>query len=378
MIKNRRFQFILALSIAFALIGWAQAIPARAQDGSRGDQPSAPNSFVDVNAVNTGASALSIAQAMATDASIVSSASFVTRPPANVTGGVIDTAYPGFPINGSTYGILSSGDANMGIISTNLGGGGIRGNTDGDVTILQVNLNVPSDNNCLSFDFRFLSREYPVYVSTEFNDAFIAEINTSTWTTAGSTISAPNNFAFDPNGNVVSINATGPALMNAANAAGTPFSDYGATSLVRARTQIGSGAQTLFLSIFDQGDQILDSVVFIDNLTTFNTADSNCTSGLVDPSLVVVVPGCALNVPSTSVVGEAPAGARVYYEPGKLTESPAITLNPGTYWVIGQDTSETYYKIVLACQFRWVLKDTMGPNYDTVWNGRPLPTLVVS
>jgi len=86
---------------------------------------------------------------------------------------------------------------------------------------------------------------------------------------------------------------------------------------------------------------------------------------------------CGLNLPSGSVVGSAPAGARAFYAPDRVTDNTSITLNPGTYWVIGQDASETYYKIVLSCQFLWVRKDTMGPNYDSVWNGAALPTRIV-
>lgn len=85
---------------------------------------------------------------------------------------------------------------------------------------------------------------------------------------------------------------------------------------------------------------------------------------------------CALNVPAGSVVGEAPLGAQVYYAPGQ--GSPGVILNPGTYIVIGQDASETYYQVVLACQTIWVRKDTMQPSYQSPQNGAPLPTRIVS
>ncbi|MCA9906697.1 MAG: hypothetical protein KC547_22735, partial [Anaerolineae bacterium] len=45
---------------------------------------------------------------------------------------------------------------------------------------------------------------------------------------------------------------------------------------------------------------------------------------------------CTLNIPEGSVVGEAPLGASVYSSPGEATN---ITLNPGTYIVVGQDES---------------------------------------
>ena len=85
---------------------------------------------------------------------------------------------------------------------------------------------------------------------------------------------------------------------------------------------------------------------------------------------------CGLAVPAGSVVGEAPYGAQVYWEPGK--ESPGIILNPGTYIVTGQDESETYYRVVLACQFVWVRKDTMGPSWLPPQNGTALPTTIVN
>lgn len=84
---------------------------------------------------------------------------------------------------------------------------------------------------------------------------------------------------------------------------------------------------------------------------------------------------CNLAIPAGSVVGSAPLGAQVYYSPGNITN---ITLNPGTYIVVGQDSTETYYKVVLACQFLWVLKNTMEPSYLPPQNGTPLPTTIVN
>lgn len=86
-------------------------------------------------------------------------------------------------------------------------------------------------------------------------------------------------------------------------------------------------------------------------------------------------PTCGLPIPAGSVVGSAPHGGQIYWAPGKM--SPGLTLNPGTYIVIGQDESETYYKIVLACQTVWVLKSDMGPSNLPPQNGAPLPTRIV-
>ena len=93
------------------------------------------------------------------------------------------------------------------------------GNTDYDVTILRIDLDVPAPANCLTIDFRFLSEEFPEYVGGSVNDAFVAELDDSTWTTDNfSEIIAPNNFAFDAEGNVISVNTAG---MSAVESVGT-------------------------------------------------------------------------------------------------------------------------------------------------------------
>ena len=96
------------------------------------------------------------------------------------------------------------------------------------------------------------------------------------------------------------------------------------------------------------------------------------TSGLVPAG----GPVCNTAIPDGSVVGEAPLGAQVFWAPGN--ESPGLVLNPGTYHVIGQDASETYYKLFFNCQYIWVRKDTMQPSYLPPQNGAPLPQRIVS
>ncbi len=225
-----------------------------------------------------------IAAAITQGSASVTGATFVTAPPSNVPYLVSQTPLASFPTHGSTYGILTTGDATLaprpnssGSSGAIAGGGNVRGDTDFDVTILKIDLAVPAEANCLSLDFRFLSEEFPEYVDSPYNDAFVAELDTSTWTTAGSAISAPNNFAFDPAGDVISINASGVTSMNDANAAGTTYD--GATPLLRASTPLTPGAHVLYLSIFDQGDSRYDSAVFLDDLVLGSTAAGTCVRG---------------------------------------------------------------------------------------------------
>ncbi len=80
-------------------------------------------------------------------------------------------------------------------------------------------------------------------------------------------------------------------------------------------------------------------------------------------------------IPDGSVVGDLPFQTQAFYSPGKI--SPDVFLNPGTYWVIGQDETHEYYEIVLSCQYLWVPVNAMQPSYQAPQNGAPLPTRVV-
>ena len=233
-----------------------------------------------------------LAGAMIRDPATLTGASFVTVP-TGTPGGTphgVSTALGPFPTHGQTFGVLTSGDALLAddpnsspSSSSILLGPNVRGDTDRDVSILRLDLVAPAGTNCVRFDFAYYSEEYPEFVDTQFNDAFVAELNTTTWATNGSSITAPDNFAFDTLGNEISINSSGVTAMSPGSAAGTTYD--GATRLLRASTVVSPGSHHLYLSIFDQGDPTLDSAVFVDDIRFESVADPaiNCAKGAQSP-----------------------------------------------------------------------------------------------
>ena len=75
----------------------------------------------------------------------------------------------------------------------------------------------------------------------------------------------------------MSVNSSGNTAMSAANANGTTYD--GATPLLVAQHSITPGTHTLYLSIFDQGDQVYDSAVLLDNLIVGTNGPDGCTPG---------------------------------------------------------------------------------------------------
>jgi hypothetical protein len=229
-----------------------------------------------------------MAAAIAENPAWITGSSFQVTPDAAASG-VFSSPLTFFPTGSDadyavlTTGIVSNIPTVGAFASTNLLTGPVRGNTDFDVTIWEIDLDVPVGADCLTLNFQFLSEEYPEFVGSPYNDAFIAELDISDWTTSGSTITAPHNFALDTSGNVISINSV--VGMTPVNGAGTAFdlddgNEGAGTFLLYARTPIDPGAHTLFLSVFDQADHFYDSAVFLDNLSIF-TAGLDCVAGVV-------------------------------------------------------------------------------------------------
>lgn len=144
----------------------------------------------------------------------------------------------------------------------------------------------------------------------------------------------------------------------------------------------GGSAQSLFILKIVPKTQIPSFGIFIRNLDSgkfvalvnvvnYNVGlDEQCrqTNGeFGQPSR-----GCeGIVIPANAVVGAMPFHTRAYWAPFKIT--PEVTVRAGTYWVVDRDPTGEFYQIILACQYLWVPSDSMGPNFDNVWRGRPIP-----
>ncbi len=166
-----------------------------------------------------------------------------------------------------------------------------------------------------------------------------------------------------------------------------PFSmPAGSSITVTMNTTDGDGTAIL---VFVDGTLVLESVEFAAQQTVtydFPSQTDNIEllldwqfNGQPENSYRVTSTDCGVlpNIPEQAVSGTFVQDAELYWEPGMLIEPYTVVEAGKTYLVAGQDESGMYRKVLIACTWVWVRAETIGPNYDEVWNGMPLPTTVV-
>jgi hypothetical protein len=164
--------------------------------------------------------------------------------------------------DGATFLLMSSGNASAlegipsKLASTDYPPTGV----EGDNCSLTLTLTVPADVNTLSFDYRFISEEYPAY--PDVNDYFHAILNDTSgshqlaFDSLGREIGAGNNI-FDP-----SINTTGTVFNGA-----TP-------QITNVAAVVPGETITLTFEVGDAWDGYYDTAVFIDNVKFALAADN--------------------------------------------------------------------------------------------------------
>ncbi len=97
------------------------------------------------------------------------------------------------------------------------------------------------------------------------------------------------------------------------------------------------------------------------------------------PGLVVVpVPGPDMvAIPDTAVVGTFTTSTPLYFQPEASSASTYSMRAGQSLWVFGLDESGEFYQVLLSGRIYWIPVDTMGPDFDAVWQGHPLPTNIV-
>jgi hypothetical protein len=146
-----------------------------------------------------------------------------------------------------------------------------QGDPDGayDYNEMRINVEVPAATFGFSYDFAMFSTEYPVYYQTEFNDMYIAWLESEAWT---------GNISFDEAGNPISLNAgfldykdapndyDCPAPCTAPELDGTAMQGHAGTKWLTTTAPVTPGEQIeLVFAIFDLSDPILDTVILLDN-----------------------------------------------------------------------------------------------------------------
>ncbi|MCK6529771.1 putative metal-binding motif-containing protein [Myxococcota bacterium] len=135
-----------------------------------------------------------------------------------------------------------------------------------DTAALELELLVPDGVRSFSFDFFFLSREYPVFVGSPFNDSFTVELESEAYT---------GNVAFDDAGNPVDVNNVLFVGFDPETMGGTGFhcGDGGGSLWIRTLAPVVPGEVIrLRFQVEDVTDGIYDSGVAIDNFT-WSTAE---------------------------------------------------------------------------------------------------------
>lgn len=193
-----------------------------------------------------------------------------------------------FPQKGDNYLTLSTGCAgaaldpdDSGSFSCDLGGlTGPGGATD--MVQMELELNVPEGATSVLFDFKYLSEEFPEFVGSAFNDGFVVEVEESTFTVDGNELEAPDNVAFDSEGNPITVNTVFGVSED--EASGTTYD--GGTDKLTTSVPVPSGESriTLIFSIFDVSDEVYDSTIFLDNVR-FQKQDLELTGFEVNQSI---------------------------------------------------------------------------------------------
>lgn len=175
---------------------------------------------------------------------------------------------------------------------------------------LKLVIKAPTNANSFGYNFNFFTSEYPEWLCTSYNDAYVAYYEGSMNTESN------KNISFDSVGNPVSVNnglftvpgtwpppslganpklnGTGFAGVCDNNPGGTwltPSICGGSTDWLQTTAPVAPGEEiTLIFNVWDTGDRKWDSLVLLDNFTWSTSTASIETGHYVPASVDVIVP----------------------------------------------------------------------------------------
>lgn len=82
-------------------------------------------------------------------------------------------------------------------------------------------------------------------------------------------------------------------------------------------------------------------------------------------------------IPTQAVVGTFTTATPLYAVPDPDAASSYVMQAGQSLWVFGLNEAGTFYQVLLSGHTYWVPAANVGPTYDDVWNGTPLPATVV-
>ena len=133
------------------------------------------------------------------------------------------------------------------------------GSMAGDQVSIEWVLDVPAGANSFLLRSMFLSREYPEWVGSEYNDTMEIWLDGTAWS---------GQILFDSVGNSVTVNNGLFAVTNPATLAGSGFDQDGTTGWLVSTAPVTPGDQiTITFTIWDESDGVWDSAALLDYFT---------------------------------------------------------------------------------------------------------------
>ena len=135
-------------------------------------------------------------------------------------------------------------------------------------------------------------------------------------------------------------------------------------------------------------DTVIDSQTVYRSETTFTCPSAGTGSAVVSnpPSGSSVsqtsetdpLPGPDMvAMPEGAVVGTFVTTTPLYWDDSMDAASDIVMEAGQSLWVYGLNEAGTFYKVLLSGTTHWVPVANIGPTFDGVWSGAPLPTAVV-